>query len=376
MTFGSTGPKIPKENFPYLDFWSEIQNLQFVLSVCTPRAMHQQESLLQLLLSNQQVVIFPHRKPDADALGSALALSAYLRKLGNQTTVISPTDYPRFLEWMPGNHEVLNYEAQTEQATKAVAQATLFFCVDFSAISRIDDLGKIVKENGSPIALIDHHLGKEDFAAFELWDPKAAATAELVFDFIHLNGHAHLIDDQIAQCLYAGIMTDTGSFKYPSTSGKIHRIIAELKDNGLDSSRLHRLIYDTNTEDRLRFLGYALSEKLTVLPALQTAYFAITAQEQQRFRNQTGDTEGLVNYGLSIEGVAIAALFVEKKDHVKMSFRSVGDFNVAELANRYFGGGGHKNAAGGILYASLEQTVELFLSVLPAFYNEAKTASS
>jgi phosphoesterase RecJ-like protein len=214
---------------------------------------------------------------------------------------------------------------------------------------------------------VDHHLSPEHFAEFMLWDVKAAATAELIYDLIVMLGHKDKITVPIAECLYAGIMTDTGSFRHPSTTQKVHLVVSELIGLGLEPSRIHKLIYDNSSEQRLRFLGFALSEKLVVLPEYRTAYFAITAEELKRFESQTGDTEGLVNYALSIEGIVMGVLMVDRTEAVKMSFRSVGDFSVNQFARDNFNGGGHKNAAGGRSDIGLVATEQKLLSLLPQY---------
>lgn len=312
----------------------------------------------------QSVVIVPHSKPDADALGSSLAMAAYLRKKGFQPTVISPTDYPDFLKWMDGEKDVLIFENPQHQlqAHQCFAEASLLFCLDYSAMNRVGDIEPLIRQFQGKIIVIDHHQGKEDFAHFELWHVEAAATCELVYDFIYMMGDEKLIDIPIAECLYAGIMTDTGSFKHASTSSRIHRIAAELKDLGIDSARIHHLIYDNHTLERMRFLGFALSRKLKVLPEYHCAYFAISDKELKKYESKTGDTEGVVNYALSIKDISIAAIFIERKEGIKISFRSFGEFSVADFAAKYFNGGGHKNAAGGLIKdKSLKQTVNYFI---------------
>jgi len=335
--------------------------------------MENLEGLKAILSEPKNIVILPHRKPDADALGASLALWAYLKKGNHKPVVVSPTDYPRFLNWMPGNSEVVNFEAnknKQETICQQVKDAEVVFCLDFSSLDRIEQLGEAVAASAGTKVLIDHHLGKQDFADFELWDTNAAATAELIFDFIDMLGDKEMMDLDIAQCLYAGIMTDTGSFKYSSTSSKVHRIVADLLDMGLVHEEIHRKIFDTNTERRLKFIGYALNEKLAILQEYRTAYIAITNKELKKFSSETGDTEGLVNYPLSIEGVKLAVLFIDRGDHVSMSFRSVGDFSVSEMASTYFQGGGHKNASGATMKGTnLKSVLEKFHELLP-FYKE------
>jgi bifunctional oligoribonuclease and PAP phosphatase NrnA len=323
------------------------------------------QTLKELLSSPKKIVITTHHKPDADALGSSLALWGFLKKKNHDVTVITPSDYPDFLAWMDGNDQVLIYSKETEpKVEKLVKESEIIFCLDFSAISRLHGIGDFIKQSSSYKVLIDHHLEPERFADFEYWFPKAAATAELIYDFIKELGEVQLIDIPIAECLYAGIMTDTGSFRHNSTSKKVHQIVAELIDLGIDNSAIHRLIFDNNSEDKLRFLGFAFSQKLKVLKDLNTAYFVISAEDLKKFSSKTGDTEGLVNFALSLENIIFAAVIIERDDAVKMSFRSVGDFSVNEFARRYFEGGGHKNASGGISRTSLKETEEKFLRAL------------
>lgn len=334
------------------------------------------QTLKELLSSPKKIIITTHHKPDADALGSSLGLAGYLKKKNHQVTVITPSDYPHFLSWMSGNDEVLVFSNGTKaKAEKFINESEIIFCLDFSAISRLEGVGSLIQKSTSYKVLIDHHLEPEKFADFEYWSPKAAATAELVYDFIKELGDLSYIDIPIAECLYAGIMTDTGSFRHNSTSKKVHQIVAELIGIGIDNSSIHRLIFDNNTEDKLRFLGYALSEKLTVLKDLNTAYFVITKEDLEKFSSKTGDTEGLVNYALSIENIVLAAVIIERAEAIKMSFRSIGDFSVNEFARKHFEGGGHRNAAGGISYLSLQDTVKKFNDALPAYKQELKNVN-
>ncbi len=333
--------------------------------------MQNLKAFKELISSPKKVVITTHHKPDADALGSSLALAGYLKKLNHQVQVITPSDYPRFLTWMHGNSEVLVYEGGGEEkAARFIEDAELIFCLDFSSLGRIFGMAPLVQAAKAPKVLIDHHLEPEDFAQFKLWDISAAATAELVFDLIVMLGDKDKIDIPIAEAIYAGILTDTGSFRHPSTTRKVHMIIADLIEIGANASRIQKLIYDNNTETRLRFLGYALSEKLVVLREYNTAYITITAEELVRFKYNTGDTEGFVNYALSIEGIVMGAVFIDRSDSVKISFRSVGEFSVNEFARKYFEGGGHKNAAGGKSNLSLDETIQKFVSVLPEYKDQ------
>ena len=325
--------------------------------------------LKELLSKPKKVAITMHFKPDADALGSALGWSLYLQKLGHQVSVISPSDYPKFLTWMTGNETVIDYltYANRGKAERLLADAEVIFCLDFNALSRVHEMEKSLRNAKGIKVMIDHHLKPEDFAQISFSDSTAAATAQMIYKIIVAMGHQSLIDIPIAECLYAGIMTDTGSFKYDSTSPDVLRTAADLKEIGTDTTRIHRLIYDTNTVDKLKFLGYILSQKLVVLPEYHVAYIAVSEHELKQYNSQTGDTEGVVNYALSIDGIVMAVIIVDRSDMVKMSFRSINQFAVNELASKYFEGGGLRNASGGKSTIGLEKTVEKLLAILPEY---------
>ncbi len=269
---------------------------------------------------------------------------------------------------MSGNNEVIIFNSgQEKNSEQLVNEADVIFCLDFSSLHRINELGEIVRKSHAKKVLIDHHLEPENFADFELWSTQAAATAELVHELIYALGEGEINDKDIAECLYTGIMTDTGNFKHPNTTRNVFTVCADLIDKGADTAKVAKFIYDTNSVDRVKFLGYALNEKLKILSEYKTAYFAITEDELKRFNSKTGDTEGLVNYALSIEGIKFAAVIIDRTEAVKMSFRSVGDFSVNEFARQNFSGGGHKNAAGGISQESLEVTVDKFERLLEVY---------
>jgi len=312
--------------------------------------------------SSKRIIITTHHKPDADALGSSLALALYLQKKNHQVTVVTPSDYPSFLHWMKGNEHVVNFEdaQQVEQARELIREADIIFCLDFSNLGRLQGMEKSVREADAYMVNIDHHQDPEDFADFCFSSTKAAATCELLYDLIVKVGDKELIDKDIAECLYSGIMTDTGGFRHPNTTKNVHLVTAELIDLGADNSKISRLIYDTYSVNRLKFLGFALTRRLTILPHLNTAYFGISKKDLRKYQSKTGDTEGLVNYALSLDGIKIAALFTERKDGVKISFRSSEEVAVNKFAAAYFEGGGHKNASGGISKLPLEETMQRF----------------
>lgn len=325
-------------------------------------------ALQDYLSKPRKVLITTHHKPDADALGSSLGLAGYLKKKGHSVQVITPSDYPVFLAWMPGNEGVLAYDkSKAILVNEKVQAADIIFCLDFSALGRIYDMADMVRQAPAKKVMVDHHLEPESFAEFVQWDPTSASTAQLIYRLILELGDRAVIDENIASCLYAGLMTDTGGFRHNNTRHEEFLIASELVAMGANPSRISKLVYETNTLTRLRLMGYVLSEKLVVLEEYKVAYITITEEELKRFGSQTGDTEGLVNYGLSVEGVKMAALIYKRKDDVKLSFRSLGSFSVSEFSRQHFEGGGHKNASGGQTKLSLEETLQKFLNLLPQY---------
>ncbi|MGF7081218.1 DHH family phosphoesterase [Mucilaginibacter sp. UYCu711] len=325
-------------------------------------------ALNNLLATPQKIVITTHHKPDGDAMGSSLGLYNYLIQQGHHTTVITPTDYPDFLSWMPGNQEVMIYTDKKEEAAILIADADLIFCLDFNNLSRINDMGELVRAAKAYKIMIDHHLEPEDFDDYRHWDINACAAAQLVYSFIVdiLNNKA-LINKDVATCLYTGIMTDSASFRLPNTTSTVHRVVADLIDAGAPNSRIHELVYNSASENRLRFLGHCLTNCLEVLPEFNTAVITVNKQDIEKYDVNTGDTEGIVNYALSIASIRLAAFIVERDDKVKLSLRSKGDFPANEICKLYFSGGGHRNAAGGQSSASLQEVVNQFKLILPKY---------
>jgi phosphoesterase RecJ-like protein len=323
------------------------------------------------LSTPKKIIIIPHKTPDADALGSSLGLRGYLIKKGHQVHVISPTDYPKFLNWMEGNETVMIFGSDNQKACETmIKESDIIFCLDFNNLGRIDELGDIVKKCQAQKFLIDHHLEPQCFADFAFVSTEASATAELIYEFIVKLGDRDHIDKSIAECLYAGIMTDTGQFKHNNTNQNVHFVTANLMELGADTARVASLIYDTNSYDRLKFLGFALSQRLNYLPEYHTAFIAINAEDLEKFNSQTGDTEGLVNYSLSLDGVVLGVLISERGGEIKLSMRSKGDFSVNEFARKHFNGGGHKNAAGGTSDLNFEETVRKFEDIVKMYRDE------
>jgi phosphoesterase RecJ-like protein len=327
-------------------------------------------SLIDLLAQPQKIVITTHHKPDGDAMGSSLGLYNYLIQQGHHAQVITPTDYPQFLNWMPGNGDVIIYTDNVTKADQLIADADMIFCLDFNALGRINEMGEKVGESNALKIMIDHHLEPQDFDDYRHWDINACATAQLVYTFIvEILGHKELVNADVASCLYTGIMTDSASFRLPNTTSTVHRIVADLIDAGATNARIHELVYNDSTEMRLKFLGHCLANKLQVFNEFNTALITVTADELKEYDVITGDTEGIVNYALSISSVRLAAFMVERKDKVKLSLRSKGDFPANEICKKYFSGGGHRNAAGGVSSDSLQETVEQFKLILPKYKN-------
>ena len=327
-------------------------------------------SLKQLLEQPKRIVITTHHKPDGDAMGSSLGLYNYLIQQGHHATVITPTDYPQFFDWMPGNGEVIIYTDHVAKSAGLIAAAEIIFCLDFNTLSRINEMGELIRNTDAVKVMIDHHLEPEDFDDYRHWDINACAAAQLVYDFIvNQLGHKELINKDVAACLYTGIMTDSGSFRLPNTTSAVHRTVADLIDAGAVNWRIHDLVYNNSSEMRLRYLGYCLSEKLQVLPEFNTAIITTNKDELKKYDVITGDTEGVVNYALSITGIRLAAFIVERTDRVKLSLRSKGDFPANDICKKYFNGGGHRNAAGGHSTDSLEQVINQFKLILPEYKN-------
>ncbi len=345
-------------NFQLFNFnvYSQLMNLEDIKGI---------KSLLSI---PKKIVIVPHRNPDGDAYGASLGIYHYLIKLGHQVTVVSPNECPDFLKWMPGADEVLFFENNISKGTEILKTAEIVFTLDFNALHRVGaKMLKVLEEIKPVYILIDHHQQPEDFAKFTYSNSKISSTSEMIYQFIEMLEDLSKIDKDIATCLYTGILTDTGSFRFPATTSQTHRVAASLLDKGVEHAKIYNKIYE-NSVSRLQLLGRALSN-MVVLPKYKTAYITLSNSELQKFNYKKGDTEGFVNYALSLNDVNFAAIFIEdrKQGIIKISFRSIGDFNVNEVSREYFNGGGHINAAGGRTEMSLEKTIPYFLSILPEY---------
>jgi phosphoesterase RecJ-like protein len=328
------------------------------------------DDIKKILADSQSIVITTHKSPDGDAIGSSLALFHYLKKNNKEVVVIVPDAFPDFLNWMIKSDEIVYYDSQLDIADKYIAKADLIFSLDYNALNRIGNLGEVIGESSAKKIVIDHHQDPQEFADHYFVDVECCSTAQLVYEFIDELNDLEKLDKVIGECIYCGIMTDTGSFRYPSTTSKTHQIIAHLIDLGVDGSKIHQEVYDTYSEDRLRLLGYALTEKMIVISELNTAYISLSQEELNKFNFKKGDTEGLVNYPLSINGIKMAVLLTEKEGGVNFSFRSKGDFYVNKIANQYFNGGGHIYAAGGRLDTTLEEAIKQLEKVIVEYKEE------
>lgn len=321
-----------------------------------------------LLSEPQKIVIIPHKNPDGDAIGSTLALCHYLKNQGQSAVVISPNDDPKFLKWMPGHEYILNFESKNTQAKEALEAATLIFTLDFNHFGRTGQLQPLLESLKVPFVMIDHHQAPSDYATVMYSDVEMSSTCEMVYNFIEYLGDVDQITPEMANCLYTGIMTDTGSFKFSSTTSRTHQVVADLIDKGAKNTAIHNKIYDTNSPSRLHLLGCALNN-MVILDAYSTAYITLSQSELDTHNFQKGDTEGFVNYGLTLEGIRFAVIFIENSEEgiIKISFRSEGDFSVNEFARNHFNGGGHDNAAGGRSDVSMKETTNHFVSLLEQY---------
>jgi phosphoesterase RecJ-like protein len=324
-----------------------------------------------LLSQPKKIVIVSHKNPDGDAIGSSLGLYHYLLKGNHKVHVLAPNDYPKFLKWIPGNDSILKHDTETKVCNDLIEAADVIFTLDFNAFHRTGNMESVLEQSQAIKVMIDHHQAPDGYAKYTYSDISMSSTCEMIYHFIDMLGDTNVIDADIATCLYVGIMTDTGSFRFRSTTSTTHNIVAKLIEKGANNTDIHNNVYDTNSYERLQLLGCALTN-LKVVPESRTAYITLSQAELQKFDYKKGDTEGVVNYALSLDGIVLAAIFIEDKNEgiIKISLRSKGDFSVNEMSRSHFEGGGHTNAAGGKSHLSLSKTVEKFISILPS-YNKA-----
>lgn len=323
------------------------------------------QAITELLAIPKKIAIIPHRSPDGDAMGSTLGLYHFLLKLNQQPVVIAPNDFPEFLAWLPASETVLIFENDRANCTQILNDAELVFTLDFNALHRTGEMEQVLSKLSVPMIMIDHHQLPDSYATFTYSDTSFGSTCEMIYNFIVLLNQKSLIDKTIATCLYTGILTDSGGFRFPKTTGTTHRIVAEFIELGVENTEIPTLLFDNNSYERLQLLGRAL-QNMKVLFDKKTSYITLSQKELDEFKYVKGDTEGIVNYGLTIKGIVFAAIFIEHRDEniIKISFRSQGDFDVNQFAREHFNGGGHINAAGGKSNDSLANTIKKFEQIV------------
>jgi len=322
------------------------------------------QDLLPLIQAPRKILITTHHKPDGDAIGSMLALTHYLQKKGHHIVAVSPSEVPDFLAWMPGIELLMNYEAEQKEVSRRIKEVDFVFCLDFNDLSRVKSMESVLAEATQPRVLIDHHMFPKPVFEYGISIPEKSSTCEMVYDFINLCGDNDLIDTTIGACIYTGVMTDTGSFRFPATTASVHTLLADLLRKGLNHTVIHEQVYDSWTEARMNFVGYALKEKMQIFPEFKAGLITISKEDLDRYFVQTGDTEGLVNYPLNISGIRFATLIIERRDGIKLSFRSKGNFDVNAFAREHFNGGGHFNASGGQSSQSFTETILRYKKIL------------
>lgn len=329
------------------------------------------QTIKATLTGKKNVVIQMHINPDGDAIGASLGLSLYLNKLGVKNKVVAPNAYPSFLKWLPGALEIVNATERPHIATRLYEEADMIIILDFNAVHRAGNaIGKLLSHAKAPIIMIDHHLQPEPIAMITISEHDSSSTSELIYWLIKENNDIHLLDKEISSALYVGIMTDTGSFSYSCNTPQTYHVIADLVTSEINVDIIHQKVYSTYSENRLRLLGYCINSKLKVFPEFGASYMSLCKEELKQFNHKVGDTEGVVNYGLAIDVVVFTALFTERDDRVRISFRSKGNFDVNMFARTHFNGGGHKNASGADSHESLELTIQKFESLLPLYQEE------
>ncbi len=321
------------------------------------------------LLRNKvkKIVIIPHVNPDGDAIGSSLGLNDLFQNAGYASAVIVPNDFPTYLNCLGGDATPLIYEHRTEQCQRLIRSADLLFFLDFNDVKRLGKLEEFLKGMNKPVVLIDHHPDPVITADFMFSDTDVSSTAELVFDFIESLGLMVHLSKNGADALLTGIIADTGSFSHNASRPNMYRIVGELINRGADKDKISESLYNNFSEKRMRLLGYCLSEKMEIYPEFRTAIIWLSIDELKRFDFHSGDTEGFVNYPLSVKGIIFSAFFMEKNDQIKISFRSKGSFSTNEFSGAHFNGGGHRNASGGEIKLPMDEALALFKSLLPQY---------
>ncbi len=330
------------------------------------------DAIKKLLSIPINIVLVAHKNPDGDAIGSTLAMQHYLNQKGHNARTVLPNDVPDFLHWLPGLETVLKYDKQNKQSKTVLDASEVMFVLDFNAFHRVGDDMQIALESFlGTFIMIDHHQQPDLISEFIYSDTSICSTCQMVYHFIEMMGDLEFVNENVATCLYTGIMTDTGSFRFPSTTSTTHKVIGDLIERGADNAKIHDVVFNTSSYSRLQLTGVALTN-LKILPEYHTAYISLSQEELNRCNYKKGDTEGLVNYGLSVKGIYFAVIFIEDLEQkiIKISFRSKGKFSVNQFSRKHFNGGGHDNAAGGKTIISLSDSIKGFLEILKDYKNE------
>jgi phosphoesterase RecJ-like protein len=322
------------------------------------------KELSELLDSADNILLISHINPDGDAIGSQLALYHYLNSKGKKAGMMCPNNLQEFLKWMDGSDKINVFIRKRKKCISLIESADLILMMDFNQPNRLGEAEEFVIRSSATKVIIDHHLEPKDFANLIISDPSSCSTSELVHEMVTLMNGGPFLNKSYSEDIYVGIITDTGNFEHGSYTGRTLRIIAGLLESGIDKDQLLNIVYNNFSADRMKLMGLALKERMTVLSEYRTAYISLTKKDLADFNHVKGDTEGFVNLPLSIKGINFSVLFIEKDNFVKLSFRSKGKFPVNEFASRYFTGGGHRNASGGEFYDTLENTIKYFLKVL------------
>lgn len=355
---------LPRYNY----LWSHKLQSFIILNISQ---IPQLEEIRKLLDEKQQnIIIVSHRNPDGDAIGSSYALYNYLIKLGHKVNVVIPNSYPQFLNWIPGIKNTLVFEWHKKKCIELFKSCNILFTVDFNDLKRIKEFEQYLMPTKSFKVLIDHHPNPGNFANLSIADTKVSSSAELVYLFLKELGHNEFFDKEIAECIYTGIMTDTGCFSFNSSQKQTFEVMGELLEYGLDKDKVYSMVYNNYSYDRMKLLGYCLDEKMVYFPEYNAAYISLSQEDMKKHNFRVGDSEGFVNIPLSIKGVKFSVLFTEKENIVKVSLRSKGDFAVNTIASEYFDGGGHANAAGGESNQNMEKTIAKFEEILEEFKDQ------
>ena len=336
----------------------------------------EQVALMSHLISEASTILITcHKSPDGDALGSSLGWAEYLRSLGKEAIVIVPDQYPDFLSWLPNTEKIVRYDKHKDKCDMLFKIADLVFCLDYNTPSRVEEMEEALVASPAPRVLIDHHLNPDVPAVLTISHPEASSTSELIFRIVWQLGAFNQMSKQFATPIYCGMMTDTGGFTFNSSNPEIYFIISELLTTHIDKDRIYRNVYHNYSEDRIRLMGYVMYEKLVYLPEYHAAFYTLTKEEQQRFHFIKGDAEGLVNIPQQIKGLKLSISLredTEKQNLIWVSLRSVDDFPCNKMAEEFFNGGGHLNASGGRINASMEEAIETVKRAIVAYENKLK----